>query len=244
MSRKIYSSTILAAALLPSLWSATSMAQGAYGPPPGYYPPPPASAPVAYSPQAYPRQAYAQPAMPGYQQHDGFYLRALVGLGYLHASASYNGQSITESGPGVTLGIALGGVVAPNLVLYGEFLGTMVTDPHYDDGTSSGTYNGVTETLASIGPGLAYYLDGNMYLSGTLLLSKISYSDSNDSSNAVDGTNFGVGLGLTFGKEWWVTYDWGLGLAGQLSMSSMKDAHVDARWTGITAALLFSATYN
>ena len=259
MSCKILTSSFVTAAVLLSLGSAPAMAQQA--PPPGYYAPQPyapqpqpyppqpyppqAYPPQAYPPQAYPPQAYAAPPpAPGYHEHDGLYLRLLAGVGYLHNSASYGGVSETETGVGPTLAIAIGGVLVPNLVLYGEFSATMVSDPHFDNGTTSGNASGVTETLASIGPGIAYYLDGNMYLSGTLLFSNISYSDSNDSSNSVDGPNFGVGLGLTFGKEWWVSRDWGLGVSGQLSLSSMKDANVDTRWTGISASLLFSATCN
>ncbi len=243
MPYKILSSSFVTAAVLLSLGSATSMAQEA--PPPGYYAPQPQPyPPQPYPPQAYPPQAYAAPPpAPGYHEHDGLYVRLLAGPGYLHNSASYNGVTETETGVGFTMGVAVGGVVAPNLVLYGEFSATMVSDPHFDNGTTSGNASGITETLASLGPGIAYYLDGNMYLSGTLLLSKISYSDSN-SSNSVDGTNFGFGLGLTFGKEWWVSPDWGLGVSGQLSLSSMKDANVDTRWTGISAAVLLSATCN
>jgi len=254
---KLLSSSIVAAVVVVLLGSAVSMAQEA--PPPGYYAPPPNAPqpyapqpyppqpypPQAYPPQAYPPQAYAAPPpAPGYHEHDGLYLRLLAGVGYLHNSASYSGVTETETGVGPTLAIAVGGVLVPNLVLYGEFSATIVSDPHYDNGSTSGTASGVDETLASIGPGVAYYLDGNMYLSGTLLFSKISYSDSNDSSNSVDGTNFGIGLGLTFGKEWWVSRDWGVGVSGQLSLSSMKDANVDTRWTGISASVLCSATFN
>ncbi len=246
------SGKFLATLLLSSLWSATSMAQGAppayapapYAPPPGYAPAPYAPPPGYYAPQPYPPQAYAPPPMVGYHEHDGFYLRLLLGPGYFHNSASYNGVTITESGVGATFGMAAGGVVAPNLVVYGELLGTSVTDPHYDDGSTSGSYSGVNETLVGFGPGIAYYLQGNMYVSGTLLFSKITYSDSNNSDNSVDGTDLGVGLGLTFGKEWWVSYDWGLGVSGQLLAASMKDANFDTRWTTIVASLLFSATYN
>jgi len=244
MSHKLLTLSFLVTGALPFLVPTTSMAQEP--PPPGYGAPPPGY----YAPQPYPQQGYAPqayaapPPVPGFHEHDGFYLRVLLGLGYLHNSASYQGASYTLSGPGATFGLALGGVVAPNLVVYGEVISTAVSDPHFDDGTSSGTYSGETVSLTSIGPGVAYYLDGNMYLSGTLLFSKISYSDSNDSSNSVDGTDLGVGLGLTLGKEWWVSHDWGLGIAGQLSASSMKDASYDMRWTGVTASLLFSATYN
>jgi hypothetical protein len=48
------------------------------------------------------------------------------------------------------------------------------------------------------------------------------------------------------GKEWWVTQDWGLGLAGQFQVASMKDHPdgVSTRMTAETFSLLFSATFN
>lgn len=174
---------------------------------------------------------------------DGFYLRCLLGVGYLHNSFSYNGTSVSVSGVGGTFGFAIGGVVSPNLVVYGELLGTSVADPTVDNGTTSGTESGLTTTLAGFGPGVAYYLDGNMYLSGTVLFTRISFTDSN-TNEQLGSTNLGFGAGLTFGKEWWVSTDWGLGVSGQLMFASMKESGADYRWTSIGASLLFSATYN
>ena len=235
MSSKLLSLTIFAALSVSSLWSTTSMAQYAqepYAPPPGYY-----------APQPYPPPAYAPQSISGYHEHDGFYLRALLGLGYLHTSASYAGDSEKVYGVGVTFGLAVGGVVAPNLVVYGEFFGTSASDPTFESNGSSATASGLTATMAGIGPGVAYYLDGNMYLSGTLLFTKRSFSDS-DTNDQLASTNWGIGAGLTFGKEWWVTGDWGLGVSGQFQMASMKDNGYDTRWTAITASLLCSVTYN
>lgn len=238
MSSKVLFATLLAASFVA--WPATSKAQeGAYpyAPPPGYY------APGPYQSRAYPSHAYAPQYISGYHEHDGFYLRALIGPGYLHNSANINGYTSTESGVGLTMGIAIGGVVAPNLIVYGEFLATTVSDPQYDDGAVSGTENGVTATFAGVGPGIAYYLDQNLYLSGTLLFSRVSYSY-DDTSYADDATDLGIGLGLTIGKEWWVSHDWGLGVSGQFLMASMKLKYYDTRLTSVGIALLFSATYN
>ncbi len=48
------------------------------------------------------------------------------------------------------------------------------------------------------------------------------------------------------GKEWWVTDNWGVGVAAELLLSSMKDDPVvsDATYSATTFGLLFSATYN
>ncbi len=254
MSRKILASSFVAALVLSSLWSATSMAQDGMapsGPPPGEYAPqqyqPQQYQPQPYPPQPYPPQAYNPPPAPGYHEHDGMYLRVLLGLGYLHSSTSYAGDSVKWSGVGGTFGFALGGVIAHNLVIYGEILGTSVSDPTETFNGTSSTLTGLTATMAGIGPGVAYYLDGNMYVSGTLLLTKLSlsYSDTSSSgSTTLASTNWGFGGALTFGKEWWVSRDWGLGASGQFLAASMKDTGASNRWTGISASVLFSATYN
>jgi hypothetical protein len=97
--------------------------------------------------------------------------------------------------------------------------------------------------MAGMGPGVAYFLDGNMYASVTLLFTKLSFSDS-DTSDQIASTEWGFGGGLTFGKEWWVSHNWGLGASGQLLAASMKDHGASNRWTSISASVLFSATYN
>ena len=47
------------------------------------------------------------------------------------------------------------------------------------------------------------------------------------------------------GKEWWVSRNWGLGIAGGLFTASLKDKNVPGlTWSAGAASLLFSATYN
>jgi hypothetical protein len=235
--------TLLFASLLPAVSMAQPDQQGYAPPPPAQYAPPPGPPPGYYAPQPYPPQAYAPAAPVGYHEHDGFYMRFLLGPGYMHNSASYLGSSLSISGIGVSLGMAFGGVVSKNLVIYGELAGTSVSDPTYSDDTGSATESGLTVTVAGFGPGVAYYLDNNAYISGTFLFNRVSYSDSN-SNNTLGESDIGFGAQFTFGKEWWVSTDWGLGVAGQFGISSIKEKDVDLRWTSITAALMFSATYN
>jgi hypothetical protein len=58
----------------------------------------------------------------------------------------------------------------------------------------------------------------------------------------------GVGASFMAGKEWWVSHDWGLGVAGQFRVAWMKAkaefAGSDDTMTATAFAILFSATYN
>jgi hypothetical protein len=212
-------------------------AQGYYGPAYG----PPAPPPPQRGYYASPRAAYY-----GYgHAHDGFFIRLTAGFGYVSASETFAGATDTYSGVGATFGAAFGGVIAPNLILFGEFLGTSVPDPTYDlsgPGGYTASFSG-DMTLFGFGPGIAYYIEPiNLYLSGTLAFSEVSVSNY-DNNGSLD-TNLGFGMSLAVGKEWWVARDWGIGLAGQLHLASMRDSGVDARMTAAAFSLLFSATYN
>lgn len=210
-------------------------APGGYGPAPGYYYPPP---PAGY----YAAQPMAPP--PGYHEHDGFYLRMTMGVGYLHTSYSVGTSDLTISGGGMALSIAVGGAIMPNLILYGEITGTSALNPTFSTATGSATGNG-TVSLVGLGPGAAYYIEPtNMYVSGTLAFSQVSASDSN-SNNSTDLTNTGIGFALSVGKEWWASPNWGVGVAGMFHFASMtvKNAN-DTRMTAEGISILFSATYN
>lgn len=55
----------------------------------------------------------------------------------------------------------------------------------------------------------------------------------------------GLGVQVIVGKEWWMTPDWGLGIAGELTLASMKDRNdPSTSWNGGGFGVLFSATYN
>jgi hypothetical protein len=209
-------------------------APGYAAPAPGYAAPAPYGAPAAYAAPAY--QA------PGFHEHDGFYLRLLIGPGYLYNTASYQGETASIKGVGGTFSVAAGGIVSRNLAIFGEITGTSVSNPTVEAGGYSGTADGSTMTFMGLGPGLAYYLDGNAYLSGTLLLAKLS--SSNENSNTTGESDWGFGGALAGGKEWWVSDNWGVGVAGQLALSSIKEKNADYSWTSLAISLLFTATYN
>jgi hypothetical protein len=215
-----------------------------YPPAPGYYPPP-----GSYPPPGgyYATPVYAPP--PGYHTHDGFYMRFAFGVGGLTASDSIGGRKETYSGVTWSFSSAFGGVVAQNLILYGELQMSVVQDPSYEaDGLPKRTQTGYDLNLFSIGPGVAYYLEPmGLHFAGTLTFSQLTYNErggSSSSESSNDLTDMGVGIKALFGKEWWVSTNWGLGVAGQLHVASMKLKDLDARVTAAEVSLLGTATFN
>jgi hypothetical protein len=237
---------LLASLLVPAvvlLGESASLAQyPPAAPPPGYGPPPGQPMPV-YSPTPY-QPAYQPVAYPGYHEHDGFFLRLGIGGGYLSTSVSGGGSSATLSGGAFSFSAAFGGSVAPNLVVFGEFGAMSVTDPEWSSGGTSSTLDGVTLNMISFGPGVAYYIQPiNMYVSGTINFTKFTMNDSETDDKLAD-SKMGFGFSAMLGKEWWISSDWGIGVAGQFQLGTAKDKNGSDRLTGTGFALMFSATYN
>jgi hypothetical protein len=173
--------------------------------------------------------------------HDGFYLHLAMGIGL--TSVSSNGASY--SGTSTAIAAAGGVVVAPNLIIYGKLVDLSISNA---SGTMAGTPGSSADVeWLGVGPGLAYYIEPlNLYLGGTVAFSRASYG-SGSSSGTGQITNWGLGGELLFGKEWWASQNWGLGLAGEVVLSSARDRTAmfgGGDWTTAGFNLLFSATYN
>jgi hypothetical protein len=224
----------------------TASAPGASGPYPQYPPPAnqyrPASAP-------YPGNNVWMPPQ-GVHTHDGTYVRLQLGFGYNSMSSNSSGIDLELSGGGGAFLIAVGGAVSRNLVLYGTFADSIASNPEVKlNGQVAGTGTGRSSAgVVGIGPGLAYYFDpSNFYLSGTVLFSKLNVNSSNGDSLAQ--SDWGITGEGQFGKEWWVSDNWGLGCAVQGMLGKMKDKATTGStytptWTFSSFSLLFSATYN
>ncbi|MGC4089797.1 MAG: hypothetical protein QM756_18315 [Polyangiaceae bacterium] len=144
----------LSAGLLGLLWAAlprTVLAADAPGATPPAVPPPPATsepAPPPAAAESAPPSAIASPQKPGleppagrmnlfvppsapsvprsYHMHDGFYLRASVGVGSLSSSIddkSTTGYSLRGGGTSLHLNLLVGGSPSPGLAVGGALLG-------------------------------------------------------------------------------------------------------------------------
>jgi hypothetical protein len=182
----------------------------------------------------------------GSRDHGGGFLRFTAGFGYMDATDNDRGSSISFYGAGVTFSGAVGGTVAPNLAVYGEFLATSAVDTSQSDGYHYTTYSGLDLLQYGIGPGLSYYFEPvNLYIAGSILLTRVSFSDSNY-GDPIASSRFGVGGSFMVGKEWWVSPDWGIGIAGHVQYASMTNTLYD-RLTDLSTfvfSVLFTATYN
>ncbi len=210
--------------------------------------PAPALAPDYGTPPSYSQGGYGYPPPPepmdGFHTHDGFFLRVQTGIGFSSLSSTTGGVKTTIGGGGLSLGAAMGGVIAHNLVLYGALFETDTVNPDVQMAGTSVSSQIADTSLQGIGPGVAYYFGHiNLYLSGTLALARFWTHDMN--GNQLDTSKLGLAFDFSVGKEWWVSYDWGLGIAAQIVGGSMKDQNDPTlTWSAGAFSLLFSATYN
>ncbi|HZL18099.1 MAG TPA: hypothetical protein VFG23_10165, partial [Polyangia bacterium] len=179
--------------------------------------------------------AYAAPVRaPGAETHDGLYLRLQLGVGYMRMSASTKGTDSSIAGASGNFDLALGAALSPRLIIYGTVIESKARNPTYKlDGPSlsdnpSGMIVGTVSLggfgnagVVGVGGGVATYLPSNLFLAGSLLASRLFVDDFN--GNLVAKSDWGFTFEGQLGKEWWVSDNWGLGIAGQLLLGAMND---------------------
>ncbi|HWV38624.1 MAG TPA: hypothetical protein VN033_09110 [Vulgatibacter sp.] len=171
-------------------------------------------------------------------EHDGFFLRFHLGGGSM--SARWDGpQDFSYSGPGGTFAFSLGGAFAPNLILFGEITSDAVSNPRFESEIRSDSTRDTVLRVLGFGPGLTYYfMPVNLYLSGSVLLMRATV----DEPFQVEESDQGMGLKLAVGKEWWVSRDWGLGVAAFGTFGRIP--HAKATIGASNVGIAFTATYN
>jgi opacity protein-like surface antigen len=166
------------------------------------------------------------------------------------AATADDPDETSVSGTGGALGIAIGYAIAPNVILYGEIFDNVAISPTIEnDAMETELSDDTAFGLVGIGPGIAVYLPHNFYLSSTLAFARLVVDPNTEEDDDEGTSDLGVALTAAVGKEWWVSKNWGLGLALQLYGGAMKDGAEDddgedVTWSAGGALLAFSATLN
>jgi hypothetical protein len=193
---------------------------------------------------------------PGYREHDGFYFRFLlnpfIGYGFVHSTQ--NEYSVDMSDTIANVDFQLGFSLNKNISLFVSS-GIMYIPPLMNPlnllpkainadaqrGARPNSDTGIFQTSA----GLTYYfIPNNIYLSLSLEIVTGGVTIGNFHSVMDDG----FGIQTSIGKEWWVSKNWGLGIALNLSYDFFPTTR--AGYPTITplhafmVGLSFSATYN
>jgi hypothetical protein len=171
--------------------------------------------------------------------HYGLHLHFDVGIGTSRSSASQSGDSAEIRGAGLPLSFAIGGAVAPNLILGASFWSTVVADPTFEvNGVSADS--SATYTTTGFGPMLTVYVPGNVFVSLVPSLTRLTIEEGDSTAR----TQMGAGLRASIGKEWRIGYDWGLGVALVGHICSNKDSDGGPTWTTSGGGVVFTASYH
>jgi hypothetical protein len=168
--------------------------------------------------------ASSYPSQEGVREHDGFYLRLALGIGYLEGRHSYRccgGTLLVHRMWGVSqLGtFAVGGTLGRGLVLggglWGATLPSVTVSGTQENGDANPTFYDFQEDQGVLSTSivalfLSWYPDPRegWHVSGATGLALV---------NGERWTRAGVGLVLEGGYDAWVGKQWSLGVTGRVS---------------------------
>jgi hypothetical protein len=137
-------------------------------------------------------------------------------------------------------GISAGWAVVDRLVVHLAFT---IAGPGSPDLVMEGVATHVRSSDTwGYGPGITYYLPHNFYLTGTGVIARLSVE-------SLDGRTTqsarGPGAELMAGKEWWISENWGLGVAAKMLVAHLPGGDLGpGSWQSFSGGVVFSATYN
>jgi hypothetical protein len=227
-----------------------------------------ADAPVlapSYPPPSYPSPSYPEPSAdeppppdPTRYRHDGFLLRATIGLGFaaMHESGGASYGAVDYTGAGLMLSLDVGAAVSDDFSVFGRLSLLSIGSPAFEtergpQGPSEGTLDEQGIGAVLLGAGASYQLMPlNMYFALAAGLNVISISEAEDGEPEGDTAGSpqpGIGVNVDVGKEWWVAPQVGLGIAlrfwGGTGGFESDSGGTELDRTLLGGALLFSFTF-
>lgn len=172
-----------------------------------------------------------KPEPDGFHTHDGFYYSINLGFAYQTTTiAGYTGfDSLGLSGSATAISSKMGWsldnswVVSCNIhtLLFGTF-GTprIYAEP---DIVTTRLDKSKELTITLVGPGITYYTPENYFATATIAPASVLYQDKKGATN-IDS---GFGLSLGFGREWWISNNWGIGFMVQATYSRVELEDID-----------------
>lgn len=200
--------------------------------------PPPGSKINLYTPEPAPSTPRS------YHMHDGFYLRASVGIGSLRAALDDkhpSGESLHGAGASFHLNLLVGGSPAPGLAIGGALLGEGTAAVDFDRGDVHGFDRSMQ--LVIVGP----FIDGfprvnrGWHFGGSVGLARLSLgSTSRDERRDTNG----IGGAFWLGNDFWVGPDWSVGPLLKFSGALTQRSDPDLTTSSFSISILFTALYH
>ena len=183
--------------------------------------------------------------------HDGFFLNFSLGFGGQGMDVTGEGQKdgykMTVEGEGTgeafEVDYKVGGRILPFTILHATVLSVRGgLEMHSEYRSSEMTFDYI-EAMYLYGVGATYYIyPYNFFVSGSL--GPVKFVLTGDEEELDAATEFGFGFQLAFGKEWWVSENWGLGATLAINYGSVDEDSEDFELSTFAITLMFSATFN
>lgn len=180
--------------------------------------------------------------------HDrGFFLRTTLGPGWFSTrmrepDARFTYERFRIEGAGLELGVAAGGIVAPNLAIHATATSLVSFAPRVHAGSLSRAVDSPGVVLLGVGPGITGFTPGNAYASVSFggLVAAFDF----DAPTVVEpDTGYGFFFDLTFGKEWWTAPRTGVGIFGRVTGHRYGTDYPEP-FGGVTLSTGLSFTFN
>lgn len=175
--------------------------------------------------------------------HDGLYVSNAIGFGYSKFKNDDEENSIIANGFGFSVSHKIGYAVCPDLILHANLLTVFYSHLEMRRDNVS-LYAEHIPNLRSVrlGLGATYYLTefGNMFVGGSAGV--VGYLLDLPKMSGSTGPQ-GFGFSFEVGREFWVSENWGLGVAFVYNSASLND-RVDGIFNSSSMHLMLTATFN
>lgn len=195
-------------------------------------------APVAGTPVA---DTAVEDTAPHHRVHEGFYLSASLGGG-ARAATILSNDKITVDGTGAGVSFHIGGAVAPNLIVHGTVATSVAEDPEFSVGSMTVVADNARLVFAAAGPGATYYvMPANLYVGASVLMAQTSIEIDDE---VVAKTEWGPGVLLRAGKDFWVAERMLMGIGLELFAANMSDQNTTDEVTARAFNLVMNVGYD
>lgn len=168
----------------------------------------------------------------------------------MSASASTQGSRNEIDGLSTVASLRVGGAVVENLIIAGELWTMRAFAPDWKaNGAAVEGSSDITASWTGIGANVTYYLvPANVFFSVTPSVGVLALEDRRDRSGG--RTKHGFSARMAIGKEWWISSQFGIGVAanGYLGFNGDEVTTDAARstfyWTTFGAGASFTGSYN
>ncbi len=183
-------------------------------------------------------------------KHRGFYLSISPGGNNTNVTVDSKHYGYTTyKGLGSGLDLKIGGAINESFILHATIMGHGVTGPKIDSDdwqiNNVKTDNKLSFSEMLIGAGFTYYNSLNYLVSVSMGIGFFTLENEREDIDV--SSDPGFGFQLKFGKEWWVSPKWALGIAmyyHNTSCINQKGNYAEEKINSNNLGVLLSATMN